>query len=169
MAAGAAIAQNAPVVGGAPMFPDKTIPENASQAKNLTTLVAAVGQAGLVDTLASDGPFTVFAPVNRAFQKLPDGTVETVMKDENRSTLQGILTYHVVSGNLTRDRLLAQMRRNGGLAHLTTVEGSPITVRRDGRRLVVIDESGRGAVIRQADVRQANGVVHVIDTVLLPK
>lgn len=164
-----AAAQNMPMVGGAPMDPNKPIPVNASAANNLTTLVAAVGQAGLVDTLASDGPFTVFAPVNRAFEKLPAGTVESLMMDENRAMLAGILTYHVVPGRLTKADLVRRMRANNGQVNLTTVEGSPITVRMDGSRLVVIDESGGGAAITQSDVMQSNGVVHVIDSVLMPK
>lgn len=170
VAAAPALAQNLPMVGGAAMYPDKTIPENASKASNLTTLVAAVGQADLVDTLASDGPFTVFAPVNSAFEALPSGTVDTLMMDRNRADLQKVLTYHVVSGNYTKARLAAMMKRSpDGLANLRTVEGGPISVGMRGRNLMIYDASGNSYMIEQTDVTQANGVVHVIDGVLLPK
>ncbi|MBB3949131.1 fasciclin domain-containing protein [Aureimonas jatrophae] len=167
--AGAALAQSPVMVGGAPMYANKTIAQNAPEAPNLTTLVAAVKAAGLVDTLGSKGPFTVFAPTNRAFEKLPKGTVETLVKPENKKTLTNILTYHVVAGDYTAARLMREARRNGGEVHLKTVEGAPLTVKMQGKRLVVIDQSGKGATIQTPDVKQANGVVHVIGSVLMPK
>ena len=157
-----------PTVGGAPMMADMTIAENAGNAPNLTTLVAAVGQAGLGETLMSEGPFTVFAPTDEAFAKLPEGTVDTVMMDENREMLTGILTYHVVPGTLTAADLMAQIEAGGGAANLTTVAGGIITARMDGDDVVIIDESGGGATVTTADVMQSNGVVHVIESVLLP-
>ncbi|TFF22143.1 fasciclin domain-containing protein [Jiella endophytica] len=158
-----------PMVGGAPMDPMKKIPENASQAKNLTTLVAAVKAAGLVDTLNGDGPFTVFAPTNAAFEKLPAGTVDELLKPENKDKLTKILTYHVVPAKATSDAAMKMIEDDGGAHTVATVEGAPITLRMNGDKLVIIDESGHGATVTQADVMQANGVVHVIDTVLMPK
>lgn len=159
-----------PMVGGAPMLPTKTIPENASEARNLTTLVAAVTAADLVDTLASPGPFTVFAPVNDAFTALPDGTVNTLLMPQNKGQLQKVLTYHVVGGTYTAERLAGMMRRSpDGLANLRTVEGGPISLGMRSGRLVIFDESGNRYPVSQTDVTQANGVVHVIDGVLLPK
>ena len=158
-----------PMVGGAPMDPQKTIVENASQAKNLTTLVAAVKAAGLVDTLSGPGPFTVFAPTNAAFEKLPKGTVETLLKPENKDMLVKILTYHVVPAKATSDVAMKMIKDDGGVHNVKTVEGDPISLRMDGDKLVVIDEKGGGAVVQQADVMQSNGVVHVIDSVLMPK
>ena len=156
------------MVGGAPMYASKTIAENAPNAPNLSTLVAAVKAAGLVDTLASKGPFTVFAPTDKAFGKLPAGTVETLVKPENKATLTKILTYHVVSGNYSAKELMAGAKKKGGM-HLTTVEGAPLTVKISKGKLVVIDQKGGGAVIQTADVKQKNGVVHVIGSVLMPK
>ncbi|WP_432757152.1 fasciclin domain-containing protein [Consotaella aegiceratis] len=167
-ATGSASAQDSMMVGGAPMYANKTIAENAPNADNLTTLVATVKAAGLVDTLNGEGPFTVFAPTNSAFDKLPAGTVDKVMMPENKEMLTGILTYHVVPGTYTAKKLMDEVKMNGEM-HLTTVEGSPITVKMDGDKLVVIDESGGGAVIQTPDVMQKNGVVHVIDSVLMPK
>ena len=166
--AGAALA--APViVGGAPMYPNKNIVENAVNSKDHTTLVAAVKAAGLVDTLASPGPFTVFAPVNRAFTKLPAGTVPTLLKPENKGTLTKVLTYHVVSGRLTAADLAAKVDAGGGKAVLKTVEGDDLTVRRAGRKgLTVTDVKGDRARVTIADVLQSNGVIHVVDTVMLP-
>lgn len=159
-----------PTVGGAPMYPNKTIPENASKASNLTTLVAAVKAAGLVDTLAGDGPFTVFAPVNSAFDALPDGTVANLLKPQNKASLQKVLTYHVVAGNYPRSRLVKMMRTSpDSLANLSTVEGGPISIGMRRGALVIYDESGDRYEIAQTDVTQANGVVHVIGGVLLPK
>lgn len=166
----AAAAQDMPMVGGAPMDPARTIPENASMANNLTTLVAAVKAAGLLDTLAGPGPFTVFAPVASAFAALPDGTVETLLEPRNRNQLQAVLTYHVVAGDLDAADL-ARMARNSPdrLANLTTVEGGPLSVRFLRSGAVIYDESGNRYNLVQTDVDQANGVVHVIDGVLLPK
>ena len=156
------------MVGGAPMYSTKTIAENAPNAPNLSTLVAAVKAAGLVDTLASKGPFTVFAPTDKAFGKLPAGTVETLVKPENKATLTKILTYHVVSGNYSAKELMAGAKKKGGM-HLTSVEGAPLTVKMSKGKLIVIDQKGNGSVIQTADVKQKNGVVHVIGSVLMPK
>lgn len=168
LAAAPVLAASNPKVGGAPMFADKPIAENASHAKNLTTLVAAVKAAGLVDTLAGPGPFTVFAPVNTAFTKLPKGTVETLLKPENVDKLKGILTYHVVSGTLTAADLLTQIKDGGGKAELKTVEGDTLVVKKAGKGITVTDAKGDVAHVTTANVMQSNGVVHVIDTVLLP-
>lgn len=157
-----------PSVGGAPMMAAKTIVENASAAPNLTTLVAAVKAAGLVDTLASPGPFTVFAPTNTAFEKLPEGTVGTLVKPENKSTLTTILTYHVVAGKLTAKDVMAAIKAGGGKATLTTVAGAKITARLSGNSIVITDGKGAQSAVTTADVMQSNGVVHVIDSVLLP-
>jgi uncharacterized surface protein with fasciclin (FAS1) repeats len=165
---GAALAQDYPMVGGAPMMPTMTIPENASQASNLTTLVAAVGAAGLVDTLASPGPFTVFAPTNDAFAMLPAGTVEGLLEPDMKDTLTAVLTYHVVPGNYNVNALAAAMDAGGGTAELTTVQGGTLTVSMEGDGIVITDEAGGTAMVTQADVTQANGVVHVIDHVLMP-
>ena len=156
------------MVGGAPMYSTKTIAENAPNAPNLSTLVAAVKAAGLVDTLASKGPFTVFAPTDKAFGKLPAGTVETLVKPENKATLTKILTYHVVAGDYSAKDLMAGAKKKGGM-HLTSVEGAPLTVKISKGKLIVIDQKGGGAVIQTADVKQKNGVVHVIGSVLMPK
>ena len=156
-------------VGGAPMYSTKNIVENAVNSKDHTTLVAAVKAAGLVDTLMSPGPFTVFAPTNAAFKKLPAGTVETLVKPENKATLAGILTSHVVSGRLTAADLADMVAKGGGEAKLTTVEGDALTVTRKGKSLFVTDAKGDVAKITIADVLQSNGVIHVVNTVLLPK
>ena len=156
------------MVGGAPMYPSRTIAQNASKARNLTTLVTAVKAAGLVDTLAGKGPFTVFAPTNKAFDKLPKGTVKAVLKPSNKSKLTTILTYHVVPGRLTAADLMQKIRKNGGPVNLKTVEGETLTVRMDDGHLVLIDRKGGGADITTPDVMQSNGVVHVIDSVLMP-
>jgi uncharacterized surface protein with fasciclin (FAS1) repeats len=155
-------------VGGAPMMADKRIPENAAKASNLSTLVAALGAAGLVETLMGDGPFTVFAPTNAAFEKLPAGTVETLLKPENKAALTGILTYHVVAGNYAAADLAAMAEKAGGKAELTTVAGGTLTVTQMDGKWVVVDAAGNAAGIETADVAQANGVVHVIDAVLMP-
>ena len=157
-----------PTVGGAAMAPTKTIVENASAAPNLTTLVAAVKAAGLVDTLASPGPFTVFAPTNAAFEKLPTGTVENLVKPDNKGTLTKILTYHVVAGTLTSKDIVAAIKAGGGMATLTTVAGEPITARLSGSNVVITDSKGGQSIVSTVDVMQSNGVVHVIDSVLLP-
>ena len=149
------------MVGGAPMYPSKTIVENAVNSKDHTTLVAAVKAAGLVDTLSSKGPFTVFAPTNAAFAKLPAGTVETLVKPENKATLTKILTYHVVAGNLKASDLTDGKK-------LTTVEGEQLSVKLDGGKVWIIDAKGGKAAVTISNVNQSNGVIHVIDTVLMP-
>ncbi len=155
-------------VGGAPMYSQKNIIENAVNSKDHTTLVAAVKAAGLVDTLEGPGPFTVFAPTNAAFDKLPAGTVETLVKPENKATLTKILTYHVVAGRLTAADLKAKIKAGGGKAELTTVEGGTLTVSGMGNHLMLTDEKGGMSTITIANVLQSNGVIHVVDTVLLP-
>ncbi|MET0427533.1 MAG: fasciclin domain-containing protein [Microvirga sp.] len=157
------------MVGGAAMYPSKTIVDNAVNSKDHTTLVAAVKAAGLVDTLKSPGPFTVFAPTNKAFGKLPAGTVDTLVMPQNKTMLTGILTYHVVAGRLTAHDLMAQVKAGGGKATLKTVQGETLTVMQPGRnRLTITDSKGDVAVVTIPDVLQSNGVIHVIDTVLLP-
>ena len=157
------------MVGGAAMYPSKNIVENAVNSKDHTTLVAAVKAAGLVDTLASPGPFTVFAPVNKAFAKLPKGTVETLLKPENKGMLTGILTYHVVAGKLSAQDLADKVDSMGGKAELKTVAGGILIVKRSGKsHLTVTDEKGDVAHITIANVFQSNGVIHVIDKVMLP-
>lgn len=164
---GTALAKN-PMVGGAAMYETKNIVENAAASADHTTLVAAVKAAGLVDTLASPGPFTVFAPTNAAFAKLPAGTVETLLKPENKGTLTAVLTYHVVAGRLTAADIAAQAKANGGKAVLTTVQGAKLTVWQKDGAFYVTDAKGGVAKIGPADVLQSNGVIHVIDGVLLP-
>jgi uncharacterized surface protein with fasciclin (FAS1) repeats len=158
-----------PMVGGAPMMASKTIVENASQAKNLTTLVAAVKAAGLVDTLMGPGPFTVFAPTNAAFDKLPKATVEKLMQPDMKADLAKILTYHVVAGKMDAAEIAKGIKAGGGSYNMKTVEGGPITARMEGDKVEIIDEKGGGAIVEIADVYQSNGVVHVIDSVLMPK
>jgi len=156
-------------VGGAAMYPSKNIIQNAVNSKDHTTLVAAVKAAGLVDTLQGAGPFTVFAPTNMAFGKLPAGTVETLVKPENKDTLTKILTYHVVPGRLTAASLMRFVKEGNGMAHLKTVEGEDLMVKQSGPgKLSVTDAKGDVSGITIADVLQSNGVIHVIDTVLLP-
>jgi uncharacterized surface protein with fasciclin (FAS1) repeats len=157
-----------PMVGGAAMYPNKTIVENAVNSKDHTTLVAAVKAAGLVDTLSGPGPFTVFAPTNEAFDKLPPGTVDTLLKPENKAELTKILTYHVVAGRYTAHDLVKMIKDGGGSATLTTVEGEPLTVTLKGRRILVHDAKGGVATVTIGDVIQSNGVIHVINAVLLP-
>lgn len=166
--AGSAAAAKNPMVGGAAMYETKTIVENAANSKDHTTLVAAVKAAGLAETLSSAGPFTVFAPTNTAFGKLPAGTVETLLKPENKATLTGILTYHVVPGRLTATEIAAQAKANGGKAVLTTVQGAKLTVWEKDGGWYITDAKGGTAQIGPADVLQSNGVIHVIDGVLLP-
>jgi uncharacterized surface protein with fasciclin (FAS1) repeats len=158
-----------PMVGGAPMMASKTIVENASQAKNLTTLVAAVKAAGLVETLSGPGPFTVFAPTNEAFAKLPKEAVDKLMQPDMKADLAKILTYHVVAGKLDSAEIEKAVKAGGGSYTVKTVEGEPLTARMEGGKLVLIDAKGGGATVEIADVYQSNGVVHVIDTVLMPK
>jgi len=156
-------------VGGAPMYPSKNIIQNAVNSKDHTTLVAAVKAAGLVDTLQGAGPFTVFAPTNGAFGKLAAGTVDTLVKPENKATLTKILTYHVVAGRMTADRLMKAVKDGGGEAKLTTVEGEPLIVKQEGMgKLWIIDAKGGASLVTIADVMQSNGVIHVIDKVLMP-
>ena len=156
-------------VGGAAMFPSKNIIQNAVNSKDHTTLVAAVKAAGLVETLSGKGPFTVFAPVNAAFDKLPKDTVPTLLKPENKGTLAGILTYHVVAGKLSAQELATRAKENGGKAELKTVAGGTITLMGDDKGgWWVVDAKGGKAKITIADVNQSNGVIHVIDSVLLP-
>ncbi len=157
-----------PMVGGAAMSPTATIVTNASAAPNLTTLVTAVKAAGLVDTLSGPGPFTVFAPTNDAFAKLPAGTVDTLTQPDNKATLTKILTYHVVSGTYGAKKLMKQIKKNNGTLQLNTVQGEPLTLSMDGNMIKITDAKGGTAMITTADVFQSNGVVHVIDTVLMP-
>jgi uncharacterized surface protein with fasciclin (FAS1) repeats len=157
------------MVGGAAMYPSKNIVENAVNSKDHTTLVAAVKAAGLVETLMSAGPFTVFAPVNSAFDMLPKGTVETLLKPENKDQLTAVLTYHVVAGNLDANDLMSKIKKGGGKATLKTVQGENLTVMLDAKKNVwIMDAKGGKAMVTIADVRQSNGVIHVIDHVLLP-
>lgn len=155
-------------VGGAPMYPSKNIVENAVNSKDHTTLVAAVKAAGLVETLQSPGPFTVFAPTNKAFDKLPKGTVETLVKPENKQTLTGILTYHVVPGRLSAEDLMNQIKSGGGKASLKTAAGGTLTAMQKGKKIEIMDEKGGTSTVTIADVNQSNGVIHVVDTVLMP-
>jgi uncharacterized surface protein with fasciclin (FAS1) repeats len=157
-----------PMVGGAAMYPTKNIVENAVNSKDHTTLVAAVKAAGLVDTLMSAGPFTVFAPTNAAFAKLPAGTVETLVKPENKDTLTSILTYHVVSGRMTSADIARAIKAGRGKAVLTTVNGSALTATMMGNKLMLTDAKGGKSMVTIANVMQSNGVIHVVDTVVLP-
>jgi uncharacterized surface protein with fasciclin (FAS1) repeats len=157
-----------PMVGGAAMYPTKTIVENAVNSPIHTTLVAAVKAAGLVDTLNSAGPFTVFAPTNDAFNKLPAGTVDTLLKPENKDTLTKILTYHVVPGRITSKDIKAGIKAGHGKFEMKTVEGGTLTATMKGGKIMLTDEKGGMATITTADVYQSNGVIHVIDTVLMP-
>ena len=151
------------------MLPARNIVENAVNSADHTTLVAAVKAAGLVETLASPGPFTVFAPTNAAFAKLPAGTVDTLIKPEQKAALTKILTYHVVSDNVSSSQLIRMIRAGRGKAELTTVSGGKLTARMNGRGVVLIDEMGGRARVTQADVVQSNGVIHVTDTVSMPR
>ena len=157
-----------PNVGGAAMFANKNIVENAVNSKDHTTLVAAVKAAGLVETLMSAGPFTVFAPTNAAFGKLPAGTVETLVKPENKDALTGILTYHVVAGKMTAADIAKAIKAGGGKASLTTVNGGSLTAAMVGKKLVLTDAKGGKSTVTIANVMQSNGVIHVVDTVVQP-
>ncbi|WP_263383928.1 fasciclin domain-containing protein [Granulicella arctica] len=163
-----ASAQKDPMVGGAPMYSNKTVVENASTAPNLTTLVAAVKAAGLVETLSGPGPFTVFAPTNDAFAKLPAGTVDTLVKPESKDTLTKILTYHVVAGKISSKQLMKMIKKGGGKATLKTVQGEDLTATMSGSSIMLTDAKGGMSTITTADVFQSNGVAHIIDTVLMP-
>ena len=158
-----------PIVGGAAMYATKDIVDNAVNSKDHTTLVAAVTAAGLVETLKSPGPFTLFAPTNAAFAKLPAGTVDTLLKPENKGTLTAVLTYHVVAGKLDAKNLAKQVKNGRGKAILTTVQGGKLTVTSVGKGLVVTDAKGGSAKVTIGNVYQSNGVIHVVDSVLLPK
>lgn len=156
------------MVGGAAMYPSKNIIENAVNSADHTTLVAAVKAAGLVETLSGPGPFTVFAPTNAAFAKLPAGTVDTLLKPENKSALTNILTYHVVAGKMSATDVLAAIQAGGGKAELKTVSGGTITASLAGDKVVITDGKGGASQVTIADVMQSNGVIHVVDSVLLP-
>ena len=156
------------MVGGAAMYPTKNIIQNAVNSKDHTTLVAAVKAAGLVETLESAGPFTVFAPTNEAFDKLPAGTVDNLVKPENKEMLTKILTYHVVAGRMSSADLWAKVKAGNGKAALKTVQGDELTVMAQGKKLYLVDEKGGKSWITIADVNQSNGVIHVVNTVLMP-
>jgi uncharacterized surface protein with fasciclin (FAS1) repeats len=156
------------VVGGAAMYPTKDIVDNAVNSADHTTLVAAVKAAGLVDTLKSAGPFTVFAPTNDAFAKLPAGTVDNLVKPENKETLTKVLTYHVVPGRISATELKKQIKAGGGKAVLTTVEGEKLTAMMHGSMIALMDAKGGMSMITVSNVFQSNGVIHVVDTVLMP-
>jgi uncharacterized surface protein with fasciclin (FAS1) repeats len=163
-----AFAQMDPMVGGAAMYPSKTIVENAMNSPIHKTLVAAVEAAALVDTLNSSGPFTVFAPTDDAFAKLPAGTVDTLVKPENKDTLTRILTYHVVPGKISSKELAGRIKKGHGKATLKTVQGEDLTATMSGGKIMLTDAKGGIATVTTADVFQSNGVIHVIDTVLMP-
>jgi uncharacterized surface protein with fasciclin (FAS1) repeats len=167
-AADAMSADKTVTVGGAPMYASKNIIDNAVHSKDHTTLVAAVKAAGLVDTLSGPGPFTVFAPTNEAFAALPAGTVDTLVKPENKAMLTKILTYHVVAGRYTASDLMALITKGGGKASLKTVQGESLTVMQAGNTLEVTDSKGNTANVTIGDVMQSNGVIHVVDKVLMP-
>jgi uncharacterized surface protein with fasciclin (FAS1) repeats len=156
------------MVGGAAMYPTKNIVENAVNSKDHTTLVAAVKAAGLVETLESKGPFTVFAPTNEAFEKLPKGTVASVLKPENKATLVSILTYHVLPGRISSRELATWIKKGHGKYMAKTVQGEKLTFTMKGKNIYVSDTKGNKAKVTIADVNQSNGVIHVIDTVLMP-
>ncbi|MDB5669587.1 MAG: fasciclin [Alphaproteobacteria bacterium] len=168
IALGSAASIANPMVGGAPMYSTKTIVDNAVNSRDHTTLVAAVKAAGLVETLSGPGPFTVFAPTNAAFAKLPAGTVDTLVMPENKAMLTNVLTYHVVPGRLTSTAIAAKIRAGHGMAQLTTVQGEKLTARMQGKWLVLTDSKGGMSRVTTANVMQSNGVIHVVDTVLMP-
>ena len=168
MALSASAQARNPMVGGAAMYSTRNIVQNAVNSKDHTTLVAAVKAGGLVDTLSGPGPFTVFAPTNEAFGKLPAGTVATLVKPENKAMLDKILTYHVVPGRITAQQIAMMAKKHGGIATLKTVEGENLTFRRNGGSWWVIDAKGGKARITIPNVMQLNGVIHVVDTVLMP-
>ena len=156
------------MVGGAEMYPNKNIIENAVNSKDHTTLVAAVKAAELVETLKGEGPFTVFAPTNEAFEKLPKGTVETLLMAENKAKLQSILTYHVVAGKVSAMDLMKMIKDGNGKAELTTVNGGTLTAMLKGKKVQLKDAAGNISTVTIADVNQSNGIIHVIDAVVLP-
>ena len=157
-----------PMVGGAPMYKTKNIVENAVNSADHTTLVAAVKAAGLVDTLSGKGPFTVFAPTNAAFDALPAGTVDTLLKPENKATLTKVLTYHVIAGNYSAKDVVNAIKKGNGIAEFKTVSGGTLKAMLDGNSVVLMDEKGGKSRVTIADVKQSNGVIHVVDAVLLP-
>ena len=163
------LAEDTVMVGGAEMYPSKNIIENAVNSKDHTTLVAAVKAAGLVETLSGAGPFTVFAPTNDAFAKLPAGTVDNLLKPENKDMLVKVLTYHVVAANAMSDAVNKMIVDDGGKHEVKTVSGGMLTLTSKDGKIMIMDESGQTATVTIADVKQSNGVIHVIDTVLLPK
>lgn len=164
------VAAQSVMVGGAAMYPTKNIIENAVNSKDHTTLVAAVKAADLVDALQGKGPFTVFAPDNKAFDKLPKGTVETLVKPENKATLAGILTYHVVAGKYDSKAIMDLIKKGNGMASLKTLSGGTLMFKMKGKnKLIVTDEKGGESEVTIADVYQSNGVIHSVDTVLMPK
>ena len=165
----AATAAASVMVGGAPMLPTKDIIDNAVNSKDHTTLVAAVKAAGLVETLKGAGPFTVFAPTNAAFAALPAGTVDTLLKPENKAMLSGILTYHVVAGKVDAAALTKMITDGKGTASFKTVAGGTLTAKTAGGKVMITDEKGGSATVTIADVYQSNCVIHVVDKVLLPK
>ncbi|MCR5861895.1 fasciclin domain-containing protein [Flavobacterium sp. J372] len=165
----ASFAQKTKMVGGAEMYPDKNIVENAVNSKDHTTLVAAVKAAGLVETLQGAGPFTVFAPTNAAFNKLPKGTVDTLLKPENKKMLQDVLKYHVVAGKWSAADVARAIKAGNGKAEVKTVQGGKLWLMMEGKNVVIKDEKGGMATVTIADVNQSNGVIHVIDTVLMHK
>lgn len=165
-----ALAQDNPMVGGAPMFADKNIVENAVNSADHTTLVAAVQAAGLVETLQTPGPFTVFAPVNGAFAALPPGTVDTLLKPENKDQLVKVLTAHVVAGKLSGAEIMRRAKNSpDGFYHMQTVSGDALSAQVKGKNLYLIDEMGRASKVTIADVNQSNGVIHVVNAVLVPR
>lgn len=166
--AAAALAQKPVEVGGAPMYPTKNIIENAVNSKDHTTLVAAVMAAGLVETLQSAGPFTVFAPTNAAFDKLPAGTVENLLKPENKAVLSSVLTHHVVAGRMSSADVAKAIKAGNGKAEFKTVQGGTLTAMMSGKDVVLKDTKGNTSKITIMDVNQSNGVIHVIDTVVMP-
>jgi uncharacterized surface protein with fasciclin (FAS1) repeats len=172
LAAGAAFggshSMENPMVGGAAMFADKTIVENAVNSADHTTLVAAVQAAGLVETLSGEGPFTVFAPTNAAFEALPEGAVADLLKPENKDALTTVLTCHVVAADAMSDAIAGMISDDGGMHVVPTVGGCQLQAKMDGDMITLTDENGRTATVTIADVKQSNGVIHVIDTVLLP-
>jgi uncharacterized surface protein with fasciclin (FAS1) repeats len=156
-------------VGGAPMLPSRNIVENVVNSKDHTTLVAALKAVNLIETLESDGPFTLFAPINKAFEKLPKGSLATLLKPENKGALTAILSYHVVLGKYSSADLVDAIKKGNGKATFKTVEGEDLTIEQDGRKLEVIDSKRDRSIVTIPDVNQKNGIIHVIDSVLLPK
>lgn len=165
----AGYAAGEPMVGGAAMYPNKNIIENAVNSKDHTTLVAAVKAAGLVETLSGPGPFTVFAPTNAAFEMLPKGTVDDLLKPENKAKLTKILTYHVVKANALSSAVDKMIKDDGGKHTITTISGNKLVASMEGGKITLTDENGGTAMVTIADVKQSNGVIHVIDHVLMPK